>query len=125
MGGGVLSKEEIREIEEKAERALPNGSRFGDRAWTLASIAQCLQVIRSYRALEAENARLLEVLKTIREAPWNDDSTAGWMQIWAAWGMEPHKWPKPCPEPLPKRTPSSDHAWCNFKPPSAACPPAQ
>lgn len=47
----------------------------------------------------AEIERLQSVLKTIREAGQNDDRTAQWMQRWAAWSMEPTKWPEPTHSP--------------------------
>lgn len=44
-----------------------------------------------------------QALRIIRFSGNNGHPTAVWMQKWAAWGMEPTKWPKPEPEP-PKET---------------------
>ncbi len=41
----------------------------------------------------------LLALQTIRSAGENFDSTAQWMQQWAAWGLEPDMWPQPSKNP--------------------------
>ena len=38
-------------------------------------------------------------LRSIRESGGNTGSTASWMQKWAAWGLEPDKWPRPSEKP--------------------------
>lgn len=37
----------------------------------------------------------LKALEKIRRAGQNFDPPSIWMQKWAAYGMEPEKWPKP------------------------------
>jgi hypothetical protein len=58
-----------------------------------------LTAITSMPRLIAEIERQQMALRIIREAGQNDDDTASWMQRWAAWGMEPNKWPKPTATP--------------------------
>ena len=59
----------------------------------------CDNASAQYRyADNVENA-----LKTIREAGNNTHPTAAWMQKWAAYAMEPCKWPKPDAKPPKER----------------------
>jgi hypothetical protein len=44
----------------------------------------------------------IEALQMIRFSGWNEHPTSVWMQKWAAWGMEPSKWPKPQDTPPQK-----------------------
>jgi hypothetical protein len=49
---------------------------------------------------ESMSLPAMEALQTIRFSGGNEDPTSVWMQKWAAWGMEPNKWPKPPEVPL-------------------------
>jgi hypothetical protein len=45
--------------------------------------------------LNTEPSSMEEALRAIRCAGNNTTNWATWAQRWAAWGMEPNKWPKP------------------------------
>jgi hypothetical protein len=64
-----------------------------------ALCADCLDSDREREQMEREHSSMLEALRTIRFSGNDSNPLCIWMQKWAAWGMEPHKWPKPPAEP--------------------------
>lgn len=60
-----------------------------------------------------EYLTLMEAAKTIRHAGNNIHPTSQWMQMWAAWGMNPEKWPKPDAQP-----PGDEALWVRVKGPT-------
>lgn len=55
-------------------------------------------LLDSYYEKWKEHSAMWEALKTIREAGSNTDTTAQWMQRWAAWAMD-QRFPKPTDTP--------------------------
>lgn len=58
-----------------------------------------LDFLRQAGISETPEEAMRIALWTIRQAGWNEDSTAQWMQQWSAWGLEPEKWDTPKSKP--------------------------
>jgi len=57
------------------------------------------KIVNELLKAKTENLRFSEVLRKIQTSGNNFDPTAQWMQRWAAWALEPDKWPKPEDKP--------------------------